>query len=51
MKPLYNELVGISEIIHNMEVFLLQRLNSTVNAVLGPATVSLIQRFSLNGCP
>ena len=38
----YNELVGTSEIVHNTEVFLLQRLNSTVNAVLGPATVSLI---------
>ncbi len=42
MKPLYNELVGTAEIVHNTEVFLLQRLNSTVNAVLGPATVPLI---------
>ncbi len=49
MEPLYNELVETSEIVHNMEVFKIQRLNSKVhvNAVLGQATVSLI----LYGCP
>ncbi len=42
MEPLCNE--GLqSEIVHNMaEVSLLQRLNNTVNTVLGLATVSLI---------
>ena len=44
--------VGTSKIVNNTEDFLSQRLNSTVNAVLGPATncvlnILVIQRFSL----
>ena len=46
VKPLYNELVGIIKIVHNIEV-LLQRLKS--KHCIGTTTVSLIQRFSLNG--
>ncbi len=38
VKPLYNELVGIIKIVHNMEVFLLQRLNS--KHCIGTTTVS-----------
>ncbi len=37
VEPLYNELVGTSEIVPNTEIFVLQRLN-TVNMLLGPAT-------------
>ncbi len=37
VKPLYNELVGTSEIVHNMEV---SYYRGSVNTVLGPATVS-----------
>ncbi len=44
VKPLYNELVGTSEILGVYNY-------STVNAILGPATVSLIKRLSLYGCP
>ena len=44
------ELVGTAKIAHSMEVFLLQRLNNTVNAVLH-VHVSLMQRFSLYQCP